>query len=96
MPQPGPPSLQMRRFLEFIRPRFGTSYAIALLGAGFIVVLTVGLILHVQDLLRGEVARAVERSERLAQAVENHAARTFDNAALTLERVRDQIGRAHV
>ncbi len=81
----------MRRLLEFIRPRFGTSYAIALLGAGFVVVLAVGLILHLQDLLRGEVARAVERSERLAQAVENHAARTFDNAALTLERVRDQL-----
>jgi len=81
----------MRRLFEFIRPRFGTSHAIALLGAGFILVLTIGLILHVQDLRRSEFARGVERSERLAQAVDNHAARTFDNAALTLERVRDQL-----
>ncbi|MBL8700440.1 MAG: PAS-domain containing protein [Alphaproteobacteria bacterium] len=77
--------------LDKIRPRFGTSYAIASLGIGFIVALVIVLVLHLQALRRGEIARGVERTERLAQAVESHAARTLDSAALTLERVRDQL-----
>ncbi|MBM3524042.1 MAG: hypothetical protein FJX57_13895, partial [Alphaproteobacteria bacterium] len=77
--------------LNTLRLRFATSYAIALLGAGFIVALAIVVVLHLEELLRSEIARGVERTERIAQTVESHAARTLDSAALTLERIRDQL-----
>jgi signal transduction histidine kinase len=79
------------RLFRIGHPRSGASYAIALLGVGFLLALGAALVLHLQDLLRSEVARTVERTERLALVVEKNAARTFDNAAVTVERVRDQL-----
>ncbi len=86
--------LRLGRIIDKGRPRFGASYAIALLGLAFLVALTAALVMHLQDLLRTEVMRTVERTERLALVVEKNAARTFDGAAAGIERIRDQLAGA--
>ncbi len=89
-----PPILTLPRIIEKGRPRFGASYAIALLGIAFLVALTAALVMHLQDLLRTEVMRTVERTERLALVVEKNAARSLDGAASGIERLRDQLASA--
>src|SRR5262245_15893326 len=81
----------MNAFVRRLKDRFGLSHGIALFGAAFMLAVVVALAAQLTELRRTLLDDRLDDARSHALALESHAARSFDAAALTLHRIRDRL-----